>query len=65
MTNSYVLLSVSERTYREILDKLRAADYHHCLVQTSDPETPRIVMTGIAIVPMPSMDCEDVVEDKI
>lgn len=44
MTHTFARLSVSERTYREIEQKLRAADYHHVFQEGA------IDMHGIGLV---------------
>lgn len=49
MTHTFATLSVSERTYREIEQKLRAADYHHVFQDGA------IDMHGIGLV----LDLED------
>jgi hypothetical protein len=51
-TSTYVLLELSEAAYLEISEKLRAAGYDHVFLDNPDtPGYPRIVMTGIAVVP--------------
>lgn len=49
-TYTYVLLDVSENTYNEIYQKLKAAEYNHCFHE-SDSRTGIVIdMHGLALV---------------
>jgi len=45
MTHTYVLMEVSKETYKEIYDKLMAADYVHAINDKGEMD-----MHGIALV---------------
>jgi hypothetical protein len=47
-THTFVLLELSPAAYKEIREKLMAADYGHCFAKEDDQET--IDMHGIAVV---------------
>lgn len=52
VTNTVATLDLTERTYREIEKKLRAAGYDHLFMQCADGSA-AIDMTGIAIAIAP------------
>lgn len=52
MTHTVTTLEVTERTYQEIADKLRAAGYEYVFMHLSSGAA--IDMTGIAIAPAPA-----------
>lgn len=51
-THTYVLLEISEGAYLEIKKKLEEAGYGHAFHENPDaPDSPRIDMHGIALIP--------------
>lgn len=48
-TYTYAILEVSEATYKEIYDKLKAAGYTHAFDDRKGGETPVIDMHGIGL----------------
>lgn len=52
-TSTYVLLELSEAAYEEVREKLAKAGYlPNAYIPNPDaPPSPRIVMTGIAVIP--------------